>query len=394
MAELKLAELTVYVVDAFRANWVFVKVASDSGLHGWGEATLEFREPAVAEAVHALEPGLAAADLGNINDWWQRAYRDAYWRGGPVLTSALSGVEMALWDLKGKTLGVPVRELLGGAVRHEVPCYANAWFTGARTPSEFAAAAVDAVAGGYSALKWDPFGSASRTMTRGELRRSLEVIDAVRSAVGDDVELMIEGHGRFDMVTARRVGGELDRFGVLWFEEPLIPGNVAQYVQLRNSIATPVALGERLYTRWDFRECLDRGGADVVQPDVSHVGGISELLRVGSMAETWHAWCCPHNPCGPVAHAATAQLAAVLPNCPYLETMATDVPWRQELAVESARLVDGRMRLDDTPGLGVDINEDLLTHYPYQAYQLRHYDGTLTDIRPDEATTTFAGTED
>lgn len=379
---MRLVELRTYVVDAFRTNWVFVKIVSDTGLCGWGEATLENREQTVISATRELERGLVPTDLGNINDWYQRAYRDAYWRGGPVLTTALSGIEMALWDLKGKTLGVPVHDLFGGAVRQSVPCYANAWFTGARTGSDFASAAIETVARGYKALKWDPFGMAFRTMSPNEIRHALDIIDSVRSAVGADIELLIEAHGRFDLVTARRIGRELSRFDILWFEEPLMPGNLAQYVELRKRMDTPVALGERLYTKWDFRECFEHGGVDVVQPDVSHVGGMGELRQVGSMAEIWHAWCCPHNPSGPVANAATVHLAAVMPNCPYLENMATDVKWRSELAVESTRWVEGGVQISSAPGLGVDINEDLLAKYPYQVHELRHYTGDLTDIRP------------
>lgn len=383
---MQLVELKTYLVDAFRTNWVFVKIVSDSGDVGWGEATLEYREHTVAQAIDELARGLSGRELDNINAWFGDAYRDAYWRGGPVLTSALSAVEMALWDLKGKALGVPVHQLLGGPVRDEIPCYANAWFSGARTADDFGQAAVEAVSRGYAALKWDPFGSAFRSMSLAEIRQSLTVVDRVRDAVGDSVELIIEGHGRFDVITARRIGRELAKFDILWFEEPLIPGNIRQYVELRREIDTPVSLGERLYTKWDFRELFDLGGVDVVQPDVSHCGGISELRQIATMAELSHQWCCPHNPSGPVANAATVQLAAVMPNCPYLETMATDVPWRSELVVESCRVKDGKMTISNEPGLGIEVNEDRLADYPYQVHDLRHYQGTLTDIRPTTAT--------
>lgn len=383
---MQLATLETFVCDAFRTNWVFVKLTTESGIYGWGEATLEYREKTVVEAVHELEPSLRGRDLRDISAWWHDAYRDAYWRGGVVLTSALSAIEMALWDIKGKALGVPVHELLGGRVRPSIRAYANGWFAGSRTPADFARCAVDTVASGYTGLKWDPFGAAFRDLTRRELSAALECVEAVREAVGDDAELMIEGHGRFDLPAATRIAHELERFDVLWFEEPLIPGNLENYARLNRSTRTPISLGERLYTRWDFREVFERGCASFVQPDVSHAGGILELSRIAAAAEMWQVTFCPHNPSGPVANAATLQLAASIPNFGWLETMATDVPWRAEIATESARFADGVVEVSDAPGLGIEIDTAALTRYPYQPHALRHYSGALTDIRPEGAT--------
>lgn len=386
---MKLKSLKTYICDAFRTNWVFVKVETEDGLHGWGEATLEYREHTVAEAVRELERGLTKQNLSNIEQWWQNAYRDAYWRGGPVLMSAISAVEMALWDIKGKTLGVPVYELLGGKVRDSVNCYANAWFANARTPEEFAAAAKKATEIGYKALKWDPFGSSFRHLDGSELKQALQVIDNVKTAVGNQVELLIEGHGRFELPTALRIARALEDYDVLWFEEPLIPGNLENYARLRRETRTPISMGERLYTRWEFRDVFQLGCADYIQPDVSHAGGIGELRKIAAMAEIWQIPFCPHNPSGPVANAATLQLAACTPNFLYLETMATDVPWRSLIAQETCQLVNGQMRISDAPGLGIEINEDKLADYPYKVHDLRHYSGQLTAIRPNDATITF-----
>ncbi len=387
---MKLTSLKTYLCDAYRTNWVFVKIETDSGYHGWGEATLEYRELTVAQAVNELERGLRGRDLENIEAWWQDAYRDAYWRGGPVLMSALSAVEMALWDIKGKALGVPVYQLLGGKVRASIPCYANAWFANAKTPDEFAACAKQAAALGYKALKWDPFGAAFRTISSQGLRDALAVVDAVKSAVGAEVELLIEGHGRFELPAARRIAKALEDCDVQWFEEPLIPGNLENYARLRHETRTPISLGERLYTRWEFREVFERGCADFIQPDVSHAGGIWELRKIAALAELWQIAFCPHNPSGPIANAATLQLAACTPNFLYLETMATDVPWRAEVARETCRLVNGEMTISDAPGLGVEINEDALAAHPYQVHDLRHYTGALTAIRPMDSTATFS----
>lgn len=387
---MKMTQLKTYVCDAYRTNWVFVKIETDEGIHGWGEATLEYREHTIVQALEELKRGLEGRDLSEIEAWWQDAYRDAYWRGGAVLTSALSGVEMALWDIKGKKLGVPVYELLGGKVRASVPCYANGWFANAKEPAEFAAKAVEAVGMGYQALKWDPFGSAFRTISVGELRRALAVVESVSAAVGDRVELMIEGHGRFELPAAQRIAAALEDYPVFWFEEPLIPGNLENYARLRSRTRTPISLGERLYTRWDFREVFEKGCADFIQPDVSHAGGVWELRKIAALAETWQTAFCPHNPSGPVANAATLQLAACTPNFLYLETMATDVPWRGEVAAETCRLVQGQMSIPTAPGLGIEVNEAALREHPYQPHDLRHYCGTLTAIRPPDATATFA----
>jgi galactonate dehydratase len=381
---MKLRSLTTYICDAYRTNWVFVKVETDDGIEGWGEATLEYREHTVEAALLALHHGLGGRDLGNIQGWWQDAYRDAYWRGGPVLTSALSAIEMALWDIKGKALGVPVYELLGGKLRPSVECYANGWFAGAKRPEEFAEKARDAVAWGYRALKWDPFGSAFRILSHTALRDAMTVVEAVAAAVDGKAEIIIEAHGRFELPAARQIAAALEPYGVLWLEEPLIPGNLANYASLRAGTSTPISLGERLYTRWDFREVFAHGCADVVQPDVSHAGGIWETRTIASLAELWQVSFAPHNPSGPVANAATLQLAACTPNFSYLETMATDVLWRREIAAESWVLTNGTVRIPDTPGLGVHIDPDAISRHPYVRHDLRHYTGALTEIRPPD----------
>ncbi len=385
MNELTLRSLTTYVCDAYRTNWVLVRIDTEEGLYGWGEATLEYREHVVQAALAALEPGLRARNLFDLQGWWQDAYRDAYWRGGVVLTSALSAVEMALWDLKGKALGVPVHQLLGGKVRQEVTCYANGWFAGAREPGEFAERALKAAEWGYRALKWDPFGSAFRGLSLADLRTAMGAVEAVVTALDGRAEVIIEGHGRFELPAARRIAAALEPYDVLWFEEPLIPGDVSNYSRLREASGTPLSAGERLYTRWDFRELLATRSIDVVQPDVSHAGGIWETRVIGAMAEAAQVSLAPHNPSGPVANAATLQLAACTPNFTYLETMATDVPWRREIAAESSVIQHGVARIPDAPGLGVEIDVEALARPPYVRHALRHYTGALTDIQPSSA---------
>ncbi|OGV35404.1 MAG: mandelate racemase [Lentisphaerae bacterium GWF2_45_14] len=387
---MKVTDIKTFICHAYRTNWVFVKVYTDAGIDGVGEATLEYKELTICQAIDELKRYLIGKDPHNIEAFWHDCYRDAYWRGGPVLMSALAGVEIALWDIKGKDLGVPVYQLLGGKVRDSIQCYANSWFAGAKTPDEFAAKAKEAMAQKFSALKWDPFGSAWQDISSKELRKSIDCVKAVREAVGDEVELMIEGHGRFNIPTAVRIGHALEDFNIYWFEEPIPPDNKEGLAEVKRRINVPVAAGERLYSRYDYREFFRLGCADYVQPDVSHAGGIMELRKIAAMAECHHIAFCPHNPSGPVANAAALQLAACIPNFAFLETMSTDVAWRKDISSESATLHEGRMVIGNKPGLGIEINEEKIAEHPYEARELRHYKGTLTDIRPDTKNASFS----
>ena len=386
---MKVTQIKTFICHAYRTNWVFVKVITDSGLYGVGEATLEYREPTVVQAIKELERYLVGKDPHNIEAFWHDAYRDAYWRGGVVLMSALAGVEMALWDIKGKALGVPVYRLLGGKVRDSVKCYANAWFAGAKKPEEFAQKAKIAVKNGFSGLKWDPFGKEYLNIDPKHLNEALDCIAAVKDAVGDQVHLIIEGHGRFNVPTAVRIGNALEKFGILWFEEPIPPDDKKGIAWVRSKIATPVSGGERLYSRFEYADYLRMECADFWQPDVSHAGGIMEVRKIAAMAESHYIPVCPHNPSGPVANAATLQLAACIPNFYLLETMANDIPWRADVSTEKVKFENSEMFIPDLPGLGIDINEEEIAKHPYECRNLRHYVGTLTDIRPEGSTGYF-----
>ncbi len=386
---MKVTQIKTFICHAYRTNWVFVKVITDSGLYGVGEATLEYREPTVVQAIKELERYLVGKDPHNIEAFWHDAYRDAYWRGGVVLMSALAGVEMALWDIKGKDLGVPVYQLLGGKVRDSVKCYANAWFAGAKKPEEFAQKAKIAVKNGFSGLKWDPFGKEYLNIDPKHLNEALDCIAAVKDAVGDQVHLIIEGHGRFNVPTAVRIGNALEKFGILWFEEPIPPDDKKGIAWVRSKIATPVSGGERLYSRFEYADYLRMECADFWQPDVSHAGGIMEVRKIAAMAESHYIPVCPHNPSGPVANAATLQLAACIPNFYLLETMANDIQWRADVSTEKVKFENSEMFIPDLPGLGIDINEEEIAKHPYECRNLRHYVGTLTDIRPEGSTGYF-----
>ena len=382
---MKITSIETHICDAYRTNWVFVKVQTDEGLHGWGEATLETRELTVAQAVQELEPGLIGKDPMDIEDFWFKAYRDSYWRGGPVLMTAMAGVDMALWDITGKALGVPVHRLLGGKVRDSVPCYLNGWFAPAKTAEEFADKAAELVDSGFWGLKWDPFDDAWLTMSPKQFGQAMDCIAQVKAAVNGKLDLMIEGHGRFDVPTAFRIAKQLEKHEVLWFEEPIPPDNLEGLAHLRSRVGVPLAAGERLYNRYDYRKFFGLGCGDYIQPDVCHVGGISELRKIANMAEAYHIPFCPHNPNGPVAHAATLQVAASAPNFFLLETMLSDVPHRADICNEELIVKNGYTQIPDKPGLGIDLDEAAIEKYPYKPHPLRHFGGNLTDIRPKQA---------
>lgn len=381
---MKVTDLKTFVVDCFRTNFVFVKVYTDEGVTGVGEATLEYKEKALLGAVEHIKEYLLGKDPRSIEEHFLHIYRDAYWRGGAVLMSALSAVECALWDILGKSLGVPVWQLLGGKVNDKVRIYVNGWFSGAREPEEFAEKAKIAVGRGVSAMKWDPFGKAFMDISNADLDRALRCVAEVREAVGPAVDLLIEGHGRFNIPTAVKIAKELEPFRPMWFEEPVPPDNLDALREVKERSPVSISAGERLYTRWDYRNMFDKAAADYIQPDVSHAGGIGELKKISAEAECRYIGFAPHNPSGPVACAATLQLAGCCPNFSILEIMYSDVAYRRDLTNEALVYKDGYISVPDKPGLGIDINEEACLAHPYKPHTLRHYTGALTDIRPPE----------
>ena len=369
---MRITALKTFICNAFRTNFVFVKVETDSGLHGWGDATLEYRELTVQAAIHDLESYLVGKDPHNIEAFRHDCYRDAYWRGGPVLMSALAGVEMALWDIKGKALNVPVYQLLGGKVRDAVPVYVNGWFAPAKAPEEFAAKAVEVRENRYPGCKWDPFGKAWQQIGKKELEQAVTCIEKVSEAAGNEVQLLIEGHGRFDIPTAVKIGKRREDYDIFWFEEPIPPDDKEGLREVKERVRVSIAAGERLYNRYEFRQFFDLKCADYIQPDISHAGGLMEMRMLGAEAEARHVGFCPHNPSGPVANAATLQLAACVPNFVMLEMMMTDVPWRREICDEKLVMRNGRMVIPERPGLGIELDERELLKHPYIRTELRH----------------------
>lgn len=383
--KMKVIDVKPFVVDCFRTNWVFVKVYTDEGITGIGEGTLEYKEKAFLGALEHIKEYIVGKNPCNIEAHFHNIYRDAYWRGGPVLMSALSAVEMALWDILGKSLNVPVYQLMGGKVNDKVRIYVNGWFAGAKEPEEFAEKAKIAVERGVTAMKWDPFGKSYLEISNADLDKALRNVAAVREAVGEKVDLLIEGHGRFNIPTGIKIAKELEQFKPMFFEEPVPPDNLDALKAVREKSPVAISAGERLYTRWDYKPLFDKMPCDYIQPDISHAGGIMELKKIAAEAECRYIPFAPHNPSGPVANAATLQLAASCPNFSILEIMYSDVPWRKDVTNEQLEYKDGYITIPDKPGLGIEIDEEACLEHPYQVHTLRHYTGALTDIRPPKS---------
>jgi galactonate dehydratase len=385
-----ITDVDTLLVDFYRTNLVIVRVHTDEGIVGLGEGTLEGKELAVQGAVASLRDALVGHDPTRISAIVQRITRDGYWRGGPVLMTATSAVEMALWDISARSLGVPVHRMLGGQVRDRVKAYANGWFSGVTSPEDLAAAAQRAVGQGFAGLKWDPFENYDLTVTTAQLDRSLAQVDAVRQAVGRHVELFIEGHGRFDVASAVKVARELEQFDPVWFEEPCPPDNLDALVDVRRGSRVPIAAGERWFGRQGFVAPLARATVDYVQPDVTHAGGLSELAFISTLASTTYVGFAPHNPSGPLSTAASLQLAATLPNFRYLEIMATDVPWRPQVTDERLTLTpEGDVLVPEGVGLGITIDTDEIAEHPFVPHPLRLFDDAVYDIRPADERSYF-----
>ncbi len=371
---MKITDVKTYTVFAGWRNWLFVKIETDEGVHGVGEGTLEGKENAVAGAIKDLSYYLVGQDPTKIELHLRNMRRDPFWRGGVVLGTAISAVEIALWDIVGKVLGKPVYALLGGAIQERLPAYANGWYFGAKSVDEIADRAASAVRMGYKGLKWDPFRRADLEISRDDLKYAVDCVRAVRAAVGPDVDLLIEGHGRFTAAAALKVARALEPFDIFWFEEPTPPENLKALKKVAEGAPMPIATGERLFTREEFTRLLDLQAADYIQPDVVHAGGIMELRKIAAMAEPWYVQVAPHNPNGPVAMAATLHAAASMPNLAYIEHLMADPPWRAEIVTHDFTVdSEGHLHIPTAPGLGLDLVIEELERHPYQPLALNFF---------------------
>jgi len=363
-----------------RQTWVFVRIETDAGIIGVGEASLEGKERAVAAAVRELSRQIMGQDPRRVEHLWQILYRHGFWRGGVVLNSALSGIEQALWDICGKELGVPVYRLLGGATRDCIPMYTHAH---GDTPEALAAHGAELVAQGWRALKIGSLGFERFSSERACIQAHVDRLRALRDAVGPEVRLMIDAHGKHRPGQAIRLIRALVPFDLYFFEEPVPPDNVDALARVAAAnLDVNLATGERLFTKWGFRRLLERQYVDIIQPDICHDGGILETRKIAAMAEAYYVQVAPHNPNGPVATAASIQLAACIPNFCILEYVGNQ-PYRDQVLREPLQIVDGCAPLPTQPGLGVDLDWDAIAQLPYRPRDYAHAywpDGAVADI--------------
>src|SRR5918993_3776153 len=292
--KIRVTEVIPHVLFAGRTNLIFVEVRTDSGITGVGEASLEGKTEAVVGAINDLAEYLIGQDPTRIEHHWQTMYRHSFWRGGVIIGSAISGIEQALWDILGKVLGVPVHELLGGRVRDRVRLYAN----GPRgtTAEEVAESCLRLVEAGWGALKLVPFEAVPGVAGQRELAEARRRMQLIRDAVGPDVDVLVDCHGRLSPTAAIQMAEALDEFDIYFFEEPVLPEDPQALAEVAAAISIPVATGERLFTKWGFRDVLALGAADVLQPDLAHCGGIWEARKIAAVAEINYAGIAPHNP--------------------------------------------------------------------------------------------------
>jgi galactonate dehydratase len=314
---------------------------------------------------------IVGRDAFDVEDVVGGMVRDQY-QGGSTVMTAISGVEIALWDLIGKACGQPVYRLLGGRCHDRLPAYANGWYGGARTGADYAERARAAVGRGYRALKFDPFGPGQYELEPAERRRSIELVEAVRDAVGPDVEILVEMHGRFAPAEALRIARSLAEFEPSWIEEPVPPENLKALYSVAQQVTLPVATGERIHDRIEFRELFELCAADVIQPDIGHLGGIGEVRKLAATAETHYVLVAPHNVGGPVLTAANLHLAACTPNFKIQEHFNDFADEHVKRAAPGVpEVVDGYFALPTAPGLGVELDLDFVAEHPSQG---AHFD--------------------
>ena len=385
---MRITRITPLVVNARMRNWVFVKVETDEGVHGWGEATLEWKTRAVVGAVEDAARYVLGEDPFRVEHLFQIMTRQYFWRPGVEFMSAVSGIEQALWDLKGKALGVPVYELLGGRVRDSVRVYdhlGGGTMEGMyETVDERLAAerAIEVVETGVTALKFMPVPRTLPVEGLEAVRRAERLVAAVREAVGPDVDLMVDLHGRCLPGMAKRYCHAFADYGLMWVEEPCQTTDVEATAEVRRSSPLPIATGERLVALTGFREVFERRAADVVQPDLSHCGGLWEARKIAAVAEAHSTAVAPHNPNGPIATAAAIQFALATPNWVIQEAISSDVPWRRDVLDEPFAVVRGEIAPPTRPGLGVEVDEEAARAHPFSEeaeQRLFHPDGAVAE---------------
>src|SRR5712692_6379782 len=386
---MKITGIQSLVVNARMRNWVLVKVeTSQPGRYGWGEATLEWKTKGVVGAVEDLSVLLIGQDPRRIEHLWQMMHRQYFWRGGITNFSAVSGIDQALWDIKGKDLGKPVCDLLGGPVRDTLRFYDHLGGGSLEgmyqtiEPEEFAERIQISLEHGFTAVKAMPIPVAELIESAPALKKAARCVEAMRRAAGDSVDIMLDLHARTTPAAAIQFGRMLIDYNLYWYEEPCWPEHVDGLVEVARALPYPIATGERLVGRGEFRELLEKRACAIVQPDVSHCGGISEARRIAAMAETYLMPVACHNPAGPVATAASLQVGFAVPNYLIQEVVRNDVPWRNDVVVDPVHIAGGVALAPTAPGLGIEVNEKEAAKHPFApevTMPYFHRDGSVAD---------------
>lgn len=381
---MKITKLTTYIVPP---RWLFLKIETDEGVTGWGEPIVEGRAATVAKAVEELSDYLIGKDPFLIEDHWNVMYRGGFYRGGAIHMSAIAGIDQALWDIKGKALNVPVHQLLGGQCRDSIRVYS--WIGGDR-PSDVANNARQMVERGFTAVKLNGAEELQIVDSYAKIDAIVETIGTVRDAVGPHIGIGADFHGRVHRPMAKVLAKALDPFRLMFIEEPVLSENYEAIKEIAAHTSTPIALGERLYSRWDFKNILAGGYVDIIQPDLSHAGGITECRKIASMAEAYDIALAPHCPLGPIALASCLQVDAVSYNA-FIQEQSLNIHYNQGNDIldyiknpEVFDFKDGYVKIPQGPGLGIEVDEDYVierskTGHNWRNPIWRHTDGSLAE---------------
>ena len=381
---MKITSMKLYKVPP---RWLFLKVETDEGIVGWGEPIVEGRADTVRTAVEELSEYMAGKNPMNIEDHWQAMYRGPFYRGGPEIMSAISGIDQALWDIKGKYYNAPIYDLLGGACRERLKVYR--WIGGDR-PSDVVASAKEAMAQGYSAVKMNATEELHYIDRFEKIQAVCDRIAAIRDAVGYKLDVAVDFHGRVHKPMAKVLAKELDQFKLMFIEEPVLSENNEALREVARYTSTPIATGERMFSRWDFKNLLQDGYVDIIQPDLSHAGGISECKKIAAMAEAYDVAVAPHCPLGPIALGACIQLDICTPNV-FIQEQSLGIHYNKGgdlldyLADPSIyQYNDGFIGIPPGAGLGIEINEEAVIEAAKRGHNWknpiwRNFDGTIAE---------------
>ena len=364
---MRITGIETYIAGNPWKNWLFAKVSTDEGIYGVGEGTLNFLAKTVEAAIHELGPLIQGMDPFQVEMISQRLLRDVFSDGAQIQTCALAAIEIACWDIVGKACNQPVYNLWGGRCHEKLRAYANGWYRGPRTPESFGEKARRVAKRGYTALKFDPFGTNWRTLPRYEFDLTLDIIRAVREAVGEQVDLLIEAHCRFNTATAIEFAEAMHPFRPAWFEEPVPHTNIPAMVEVARRSPVPVATGENFSNKQQFAELLKYEAVNIYQPEPLNLGGLFAARKIADAVDAHYGMMAAHSAQGPVCSAACVQLNASIPNFLIQEIFDEfNEPWEKEIATNPVEVVNGYIPISERPGLGIDLNIEEILKHPYQ----------------------------